>query len=200
MNVPLLMPYQDQPFNGDNYVCQEFLRLKEKYQINLAVETGSCLYSTTLWLAQNFNSVQTVEINKDFASFGQYKIADYPNVRPWICDSVEFLNMLSTLLAPSDKILYFLDAHWNEHCPLLHELAAISKIKTTQPPIIVIHDFYTGDPNLGWDEYDGQDFDYQWIEPSIKNLESSFNCIYEHYYNTQAEGAKRGLIYIIPKL
>ena len=47
MSAPLLMPFQDLPFNGDSFVCREFLKIKEQLGITVAVETGSCMYSTT---------------------------------------------------------------------------------------------------------------------------------------------------------
>jgi len=198
MSEPLLMPFQDLPFNGDNFVCQEFLAIKEKHAINVAIETGSCLYSTTKWLGENFTNVYTVEISEEYSKHGIHKVAGMLNVHTNIGDSVSFLNKMRDVLTPADRCLFFLDAHWGENCPLIEELAAISLLKTT-PPVIAIHDFYTGDLTLGWDEYNGQRFDYQWIDLSIKNLESAFGCDYECYYNTEAEGAKRGLIYIVPK-
>lgn len=200
MTAPVLMQFQDLPFNGDTFVNEEFIRLRDKFGINKAIETGSCLYSTTEWLGQNFDQVYTVEINPEFASFGVHKVQDMENVHTHIMDSLSFLRYLLPVLRPTDKCLFFLDAHWGQHCPLLDELHEIANIKTGQPPIIVIHDFYTGDEALGYDEYNGQRFDYLWIEPSVKVLEQKLNCTYEHHFNTQAIGAKRGLIYLTPKL
>lgn len=198
-----LMPFQDLPFNGDTFVCQEFLKLKELYSLNVAVETGSCLYSTTKWLGENFDKVYTVEINAEYAKAGVEKVLGMPNVKPEINDSVTFLKnlQLSEPAEPdeADRAIFFLDAHWGQNCPLMEELDAIANLKLINPPIIVIHDFFTGDPNLGWDEYNGQRFDYDWIEPKLVQLQSVYGE-YRHYFNTQAEGAKRGVIYLVPKV
>jgi hypothetical protein len=192
------MPFQDLPFNGDNYVCQEFLKLKEKYNINVAIETGSCLYSSTTWIADNFDKVYTVEINREYAQHGVHKISHRSNVHLFIDDSVNWMkNILPNHINNQDQCIYFLDAHWGDHCPLLEEIQLISNI-SQKPPIIVIHDFYTGDPNLGYDTYKNQPFTWDWIKPSVDVVKEKFGVEYSHYFNTQAEGAKRGLVYIIP--
>lgn len=199
MSDLVLMPFQDVPFNGDSYVCNEFLKLRDTYNLNVAVETGSCLYSTTKWLGENFKQVYTIELSEEYSKHGIYKVSGMLNVQPYIGDSVEKLKVLTDILTKKDRVIYFLDAHWGQNCPLLDEMDVLAQVKTDFPPIIAIHDFYTGDEKLGWDEYNGQRFDYQWISPKVKQLEVSHNCIYEYYYNTQAENGMRGLIYLIPK-
>ena len=67
MSVPILMPFQDLPFNGDSFVCKEFLKIKEQLGITVAVETGSCMYSTTKWLGENFNRVHTTELSAELS-------------------------------------------------------------------------------------------------------------------------------------
>lgn len=190
-----LMPFQDEPFNGDTYVCEEFLHIRDKYGITTAVETGSCLYSTTKWLGENFEKVHTVEINPEFARHGVNKVSGMANVNVQIGDSVTFLRETVSKIK-DERTIFFLDAHWLESCPLLSELQEISNMIT--PPIIVIHDFYTGDENLGYDTYNGQPFNFEWISAYIHNIEHKLGVEYSHYYNKVAEGAKRGLIYIHP--
>jgi len=199
MSVPVLMPFQDLPFNGDGYVCKEFLKLKEKFNLNVAVETGSCMYSTTKWLGENFEKVYTAEVNAEYAQHGTHKIAEMHNVFPEISDSVIFLNNMMGRLQKEDRVIYFLDAHWGNHCPLIEELRALAKSPTEFPPVIAIHDWYTGDETLGWDEYNGQRFEYSWIEPIIKELEDTHLCTYTHYFNIESENGRRGLIYLYPK-
>lgn len=198
-DAPILMPFQDLPFNGDEFVCMEFLNLKERFHIDTAVETGSCLYSTTEWLAKNFDRVATIEINEEFAKNGKHKIQEHYNVLALIGDSVQFLQEdVPIYVGDNNRLIYFLDAHWGAHCPLLEEIEAISKIGK-QAPVIVIHDFYTGTEELGYDSYNGQPFTWEWIEPKVKLLEEAFGVPYTHYFNNEAMGAKRGVIYIIPQ-
>jgi len=207
MSQPILMPFQDNPFNNDTFVCEEFLKLKEKFNIKTAIETGSCLYSTTKWLGNNFGSVLTAEVNEEFAKWGKYKIEEMPNVCAFISDSVEFLKSISNAdenyLGLTDfslnNAIFFLDAHWGDFCPLLNELQEISN-KVFVNPIIVIHDFKVpNEPTLGYDSIHGQPFEFEWIKPSLEAIYGVDG--YEYYYNSDATSTeiKRGLIYITPK-
>jgi hypothetical protein len=201
MSYPNLMPFQESPFNGDTYIENEFIKLKNKFNINVAIETGSCLYSTSLWLADNFEKVYTIEINDEYAKFGRHKIESLNNVHFEIGKSSEFLNkMLRFNILSFDRCIFFLDAHWESHCPLLDELNEISHIKTLQPPVITIHDFYTGDEKLGYDCYDNKIFNLEYISKSIKTIEENLNCKYSYYYNTNAVNTFRGIIYLFPVL
>lgn len=192
------MPFQDLPFNGDSFMEKEFLRLRDKYNLNVAVETGSCLYSTSKWLGDNFKIVHTIELSEEYSKHGIYKVADMPNVNTHLGDSVMHLKRLCDVLTQNDKVIFFLDAHWGENCPLLAELDVLTNMKLALPPIIAIHDFYTKDEKLGWDEYNGQRFDYTWIQPKVQALEQSFDCRYNHFYNTEAINGMRGVIYLTP--
>lgn len=199
MNYPNLMPFQDLPFNGDIYICEEFLNLKYKFNLTVAIETGSCLYSTSTWLAKHFNKVYTVEINYEFAKYGQYKLNSYNNIYYKIDQSQIFLNnILKNEITCDDNCIFFLDAHWGSHCPLLDELNEICNIKSKNPPIITIHDFKTDNIKHGYDCYNGKNFDLNYIQHSIENIESKLNCKYSYYYNTISTGANRGIIYLYP--
>lgn len=194
------MPYQDFPFNGDTFMEREFLNLKERFDINVVVETGSFIYVSTEWFANNFDKVYTFEINPEYASHGKERIAKYPNAHAYIMDSVEGVKLVSTYVSKRDKVLAFLDAHWLNNCPLLQEIEALSYYPTHQPPVIAIHDFKTDNPELGYDEYHGQPFTYDWIKPAVEKLNASFKDYrYGHYYNKEAIGAKRGVIYLYPE-
>ncbi len=199
MDKPNLMPFQDEPFNGDTKICEKFIELRDEYQIDVAVETGSCFYSTTEWLANNFERVFTTEINADFAKYGNHKIADKTNVHDFFLDSPLFLKEIIPVVSRYDKVIFFLDAHWLNACPLLDELSTIKDFELEFAPIIAIHDFYTGNPELGYDEYNGQRFDYEWIAPYVDAIGKSFDCQYRPVYNEEAAGAKRGIVYLIPE-
>jgi len=201
MDKPILMQFQDLPFNGDTVIQDEFLKLKKDFNLTTAIETGSCFFSTTKWLSEKFESVYTCEINQEFAKFELENILKKENVFYKNQDSVEFLReILSGIVSEDERCIFFLDAHWNQFCPLLSELLEIANIKTKQPPIITIHDFKTNNEELGYDSYNGQDFTIDWIKPYIEIIENKLMTPYSFYYNEKAEGAKRGIIYLIPKI
>jgi hypothetical protein len=195
----ILMPFQDLPFNGDIYIQREFLRIKKKYNLNVAVETGSCLFSTTEWLAKNFDRVYTCENNPTFFAAGVHKVKDM-NVRTIMNDSVIAMDEIAADLKEDDRVIFFLDAHWGEHCPLNEEIAKIAFMtKLKQPPIIAIHDWQVPEhPELGFDTYQEKPFTFELIAPSIAQVETLFNEEYKYYFNSEAEGAKRGIIYLYP--
>jgi len=117
------------------------------------------------------------------------------NVNVVLGSSPDFLD--SILCGPMLKIkriLFFLDAHWDDYCPLLDELKLIAD--NNLEPVIAIHDFKVPDcPLLGFDSYKGQDYDFDWIKPSIEKI---YPDGYVVEYNNEAEGAKRGVIFIYP--
>lgn len=200
-----LMPFQDEPFNGDTFICEEFLKLKEKYTIEVAVETGSCIYTTTKWLCENFKQVHTVEINQSYADYGKHKVESFDNCKRVVgMDSVQFIDTeLSRIIKDEPRTcIFFLDAHWGENCPLKDELLGISRLMLPHPPVIAIHDFKTYHPDvLGFDNYKGNDLSFSYIYDEVKMLEIAYGCDYFHYYNTpeKSTGAKRGIIYLTPQ-
>lgn len=184
--------FEDEPFAGDIIAEYEFIKLKKKFDIKNVVETGSYVFSTTKWLCENFDLVYTYENNEHFYGVGVDKVRTFTNVRTFLEDSISGLQKLKDKLP--EPTIFFLDAHWGEYCPLLDELDVISTLNTT--PIIVIHDFKTNNPDLGFDRYNENDFCLEWIENHIKKI---YPNGFDYYYNTQAVGAKRGIIYITPK-
>jgi predicted O-methyltransferase YrrM len=194
--APVLMPEQDTALNADIYACEEFIRLRDEFGINEVIETGTCFGSTTLFFADNFRKVYTTEINSLFVTIARdrFEKNGFENIASYYGDSLKYLvDILNDALPP---VMLFLDDHWLESVPLIQELQIIAK--SGLKPVIVIHDFKVpGHPELGFDSYNGQDFEWEWIRPYIENIYGKDG--YHHYYNSKATGAKRGIIYITPK-
>ncbi|MDB5122407.1 MAG: hypothetical protein JWP94_536 [Mucilaginibacter sp.] len=199
------------PFAGDTFIAEAFLKFKEDYNIVNAIETGTHIGSTFEWLYDNFDKVYTCELDKTFFQiackllFRKYddsyqfpeSIIDPPDMGEMIMkngDSVSFINEIAPIL--TGESLFFLDAHWNSYCPLLDELAAIASAHI-KPAVIAIHDFKTRHPEiLGYDCYNGQPYDLDWITPSI-NLIYGNDWHYEYNTPQKTTGAMRGIVYII---
>lgn len=199
-----LMPFQDLPFNGDYFVCEKIIELVNQFKINFVIETGTCLGGTTNWFAEkvvfNFKKVFTIELNEI-----------YQRVAKQFCDenssNIEFVlgdssNKIGEILELNPKmkdeaILFFLDAHWGNHCPLRDELVQIAN-NCRKAPIIVIHDFVVpNNSELGYDTYNGQPLDYNYIQDLLPSIYGEDN--FEVSYNSMLMGAKRGVIFITPK-
>lgn len=192
VKIPRLMPYQEFPWNGDGYLAAEVLRLKEAHGLKDAIETGTCLGSTTCWLAENFDLVQSCEINMTWMNIAMGRTSPWSGKVMLSCtDSVQFLR------GHCPQGFYFLDAHWNEHCPLLDELDAIAAANIK--PCIVIHDFQVpGHPEMGFDKMpDGRPFNLELIQSHCDRIYGEGK--WEHWYPTEVAGAHRGWISIAPK-
>lgn len=177
---------KDYPFSGDVYLINTFFSLIKKYNINTVIETGTWKGRTTQLLSVMVKDVYTIEINKGFYNKAEY-LKDYNNIHRYYGDSPEIL--LFILKKIKKNILFFLDAHWEEHNPLLDELQVISKSNLINP-IIVIHDFYNPYTDFGYDTYNGQIYNYEYISDYV-------NKIYKNpiiKYNKKATGEKRGVI------
>lgn len=197
----LLMPFQYEPFNGDYNVNAEFLKLKEKYKVNTIVETGTCLGSSATFFLDNFDRLFTCEISDEFADYSEERLKNHMKKMAYdrvFCmerqSSPDFIRSLKGKV--KHNTIFFLDAHWGEHCPLSDELKAIEEIGVR--PIIVIHDFKVPMSLLGYDSYNGIDLNYENYYDDIYNI-YRYHGGHDYYYNQQAAGAMRGLIYIVPK-
>lgn len=222
--APRLMPFQDQPFNGDGYLAAEILRLKEAHGLTAAVETGTCYGSTSIWLWDHFQHTDTIEIHRPNFDVAVERVVKLCNkvmeddigtsdvwawnkarqtIHLWHGDSVDMLqryfgdNLRNLYEVKGERFLLFLDAHWGDVCPLLREIEAISDKGIR--PVIVIHDFFVpGRPDLGYDCFpDGRPF-------KLENVSASLDRVYgpdgwEFHYNDRAEGAKRGVLFVTPR-
>lgn len=190
-----LMPFQDQAFNGDPYVATAFLNMAEKNNCSVAFETGTCLGGTTKFLASNFETVHTVEINPTYMEQA-IKFVNNQKVRFHSGPSETISDELISKLDDRNTI-FFLDAHWGPYCPLLKELEYIAKHRKGKD-VIVIHDFKVPDNSgLGFDTYNGSAFDINFVAPGLDAIYGKNN--YNIYYNTEICGAKRGVLFVDPK-
>lgn len=191
-----LMPFQWEAFNGDTFIQNEFIKLKNQFNITTALELGTCLGSTAIWLSKNFENVITIEINEQYANVASERLheSDCANTTLYISSTTDALPSIDL----KDDTIIFIDSHWLEVCPMQEELEIIASkgIK----PVIAIHDFYVpNEPTLGYDTIHGQKFDYEWIKSRLDAIYGEEG--YDYYYNSDSESTeiKRGIIYITPK-
>lgn len=187
-------------YEGDEFVHEEIKKLVDKFKVDFIIETGTFLGATTKRLSE-FAPVVSFEVVNENYKKAKENCKDIEIISIKNCDSVDGLRTIVPFYLDvalpgvvETKFLFFLDAHWWDACPLLDELKVIAEhgIK----PVIVIHDWKVPNrPDLGFDSYKGQDFTFEWIEQSLKNI---YGNDFKYHYNDQASGAKRGLIYIYP--
>ena len=185
----------DLSFSGDSFIANNFLKLKQKFNIENVVETGTYEGDTTIFLAKNFKNVFSIECNQETILKAILNIKN-ANVNAHLIfgKSEEVFNVLLPKI--NNNTIFYLDAHWYAHCPLRDELNLIKKFNLK--PVIAIHDFYVpGSKTLGYDSYNNQSFTYEWIKD---DLDLIYEKNYSYFYNNDidSEGSKRGIIYIFP--
>lgn len=177
-------------YEGDTFIHGELKSLIDKHGVKVIVETGTYHGFTTLRLSEFGLKTLTVECDRNNYDIAIKNIAGKAYIH--FGDSVKFLNHVVKTIEQTS--LFYLDAHWGNVCPLLQELKELETLKNK--PVIAIHDFKTDNPDHGYDSYNGQEFTYEWIKPSLDNIYGEGQ--YKYHYNKEADGAKRGVIYIYP--
>lgn len=189
----VIMPFQDQAFNADTFMCKKFIELKKKFDITTVIELGSAVGGTTRWFCENFDKVITIEIEEQYRNVCLQRIAGYKNVESLLGSTLDVLpGVLDEL---TGNIIFFIDSHWGGDNPLPEELEIINK--SGFRPVLAIHDFKVpGNPDLGFDKYGDIVYQWDWIQANIERIYGKNGYTIE--YNSRAEGAKRGVIYILP--
>jgi hypothetical protein len=118
------------------------------------VETGTHRGTTTQFLAYvTGGPVFTVESDERFYHFAERRLRALPNCHLSFGDSRTFLKQLAlTDACPKERVLFYLDAHWQEDLPLPQELEVITE--HWADPLILIDDFQVPhDSGYGFDDY-----------------------------------------------
>lgn len=114
------------------------LALKAKHGLVDFVETGTLVGDTAEWASDHFEYVFTVDVDAERRESVLARFSGRRNVWCLLCDSVAF--MQDTPLAR--PTLIWLDAHTNESCPVLSEIAAINKSPLNYVNHVILVDDY----------------------------------------------------------
>lgn len=184
-----------QGFESDSIMASRMKQLIKDYNINLVIELGTYLGATARRFALMCDRVITIEINLGHFTRAQKLLEPCHNVQMYFGDTVELLPRILPIVK-ENRILMFVDSHWTANNPLLAELEIIQH--SGLKPVIAIHDFKVpGHPELGFDTYKDIVYEWEWIKPSIEKIYGVDGYVKE--YNSLAEGARRGIIYLMPK-
>lgn len=179
-------------FEGDTFIKAELIKLRNNFNIDFCIETGTQYGSTTLELYDVFGYVTTIEADSNYLKIASERFAGL-NINYILGRSENIL----PILRDHNDTLFYLDAHGCEigGCPLKQELKIIAA-KNLKNICIAIHDFKNPEhPDFGFDTYD-YELCFEEIEPYLKAI---YKDGFDYHYNTEADGAIRGIIYIYPK-
>lgn len=165
-----------------------FYFLRRHFAVNKAIETGTCHGATTRFFGTYFEEVHTMELDSGRYAQAAEDLEDYPNVRRHLGTSPQLLRQILPTMK-GDRLLCYLDAHWNAYWPLLDEIAEIGK--THKDNAIIVIDDVQVDGRTDVDYDAGCHYNYfknaldlafssyskHWIIPSNPMLRAKFCAI-----------------------
>ncbi len=113
-------------FNNAPELSSFFNYLKGKYHIDTAIETGTFKGGTTTLFGRLFDEVHTIEVLESAYQEAKETLKTHENIHCHLGSSEKVLRSLLPSVQ-GKPVLFYLDAHWEEHWPLLEELEEISK-------------------------------------------------------------------------
>lgn len=183
-------------FNNDTVVSDTVVQLVRDLKIDCIIETGTFRGTTTAFLSETFPTIDIYTIEVDFKTYLQAEenLKPYKNVKLLSGSSEKVLEALLPQLK-GKRILFYLDAHWQEYWPLLDEFEAIRKASKDNC-CIVIDDFKVPFRQFQHDNYKDQPLDVDYIEQKMNEVYT--NPFY--FFNDRTTRVPRavGKIYIVP--
>lgn len=187
----------------DRFATAYFEELVRKYDVQTVVETGTYLGESTVEFARRVGKVETIDVNGGYLKQAKERVE-----RARVSGVVGFhygnsAKEIPKVIGHLERYLYFLDAHWGDYWPLLHELRAIARMRSAgrlmKVPVILIHDFCVpGSPKLGYDTWKDPDtgqqrvLNWEYVERDVLNVCRKYVVSMNH--QDQAEGHMRGIL------
>lgn len=161
-------------FNYSPELLSVFAILKKDYQIPTVVETGTFRGGTTLAFSLLFDNVHTIEIDPINFLTAKEKLRRHSNIQFYLGSSDKVLVNLLPLIR-EQRVLFYLDAHWQAHWPLLQELELISKTHKDNC-IIVVDDFKVpGRSEIPFDGYGNAECSLEYIQSKLEQVFTSYS-------------------------
>lgn len=183
----------------DPIMVKDTLRIKDKFNWNTFVETGTDRGESVRVLSTIFDKIYTCEIEQQRWKYYD-DILRNENITIMNGSSVDCLPKFFEAIGHSEFFLY-LDAHWNGNWPILDELRLVAE--WGYKPVIIIHDF-ENEMGFGFDRYrpEGQETEYllnfDYVKESIETIYGKDGYIFET--NTESlNPIKIGCAYFYPK-
>ena len=192
---------------SDAYAVATLRRLIGEYGVSTIVETGTYQGDSTVRFIELVDNVITIDVlpmcigftagrlrERGFSLSGtpgkyMYMRKNKSSVTLYQGSSPEVIRGIVEQL--KEPILFFLDAHWFSYWPLKDEILAI---RPRPNSLIVVHDVQVPGKDFGFDVWNGKPCNYELIREDL----SFINNNYIIFYNKEASGDYRGILYAVP--
>lgn len=172
-------------FNSSPELVPMALYLKNKYNIDTVIETGTYKGNTTVLFSSIFDHVYTIEVSDTYYKEVSTKLAQYKNIKCIMGSSQTVLKRILPGLKEK-RILFFLDAHWQSFWPLRHEIATIAKTHRDNSVIIIDDIKVPGREEIPFDKYGDNECSLEYVKKELDKAYSSYSYYYlipENYDN-----------------
>lgn len=164
-------------FNSAPELTMYFEKLKQDFQIDTAVETGTFQGSSTVVFSRLFEIVHTIELDKGLFDLAKTNLSPFSNVECHFGSSEKILRELLPSLT-NRRVLFYLDAHWDSYWPLRDEIKEIAKTHKDNC-IIVVDDFKVpGRSDIDYDRYHDQECSHAYIKNQLDLVFSDYEYLY----------------------
>jgi len=188
-------------FNNNRYHALELLKLRDRFNIEICIETGTQFGRTCKFLAKTFKTVHTIEINDhgferswgympSHYQFARDQLKEYKNVTLHLGSSPEVLDRILPQLVTTTRcpILFYLDAHNVSPAAGPIGTAALDELKMIarycrDNCVVVLDDIYNPNVPHPYDSYNGIRFDHSFVKESLEQVFSS----YMNYYSSKID-------------
>ena len=154
--------------NGQSHRRRVLVELLRRWNPTAIVETGTFRGATTEFFAQlSTADVFSCDSNPRYLNYARRRLANYSNIHLHLNDSPVFLASILENLDSSQRVLAYLDAHWEKNLPLWDEMRIITDSPT--PTVVIVDDFKVpGDSGYGFDDYgSGKRLDLDSLAPLL---------------------------------
>ena len=182
----------NQPFEGDEMIGHAIKALMGRWMVSAIIETGTEYGATAIALRKFGLPTFTIEVDEGLF-LDHYKNLLKSMVIP-ICGPSP--QVLPELIRLYNRVLLYLDAHSMSGTVVKNELKVIAEY-THKPPVIVVHDVKVPGKDFGYDICtDGTELTFEYFSDLLPAI---YPDGFDYRFNTEAYGARRGVVYITPK-
>lgn len=197
---PFLRSSWGGPLNGQARRQEMMRELVSLFSPHVILETGTYRGTSTDFLRGISDAnIHTVEHDERFFRYSQLRFRKDPRVRVVHGDSRDYLERMSrTSSFPKERVLFYLDAHWDDDLPLWEELTCIQRTWTSS--VIVVDDFQVpNDEGYGYDDWGEGKLLTEGLLPA--DALSHYTILYPLAPSSQETGLRRGCaVFMSPDL